>query len=368
MSDQASIIKTYESMQPKIDEAAKKLEAYHEEFNQLAKDADKLFALSKKVYADERFKPFRYSGADVQRALEALGYPQVGVVPPLSFADIAELCTNYLTEPDKRYDLARHLLIALPDYVQKGQYLEGQLLLNTAYRMVESPTKINLFLFEMFRFGWDEWEAEIEARRKAFLKELGTDVTKLGDLSLEEAEALAVKLVSDPEKKARLMAFYAANPTLRQHDAAEVLQLEQSAVLLLVRDEANPLHLPEHIVKPWLTEELVNKLRPLSAKAREAFEAGKDEEFSALQEKISDIMIETSMDMAAKIFTPEMRMNLVNELKAYRHTLLQNDKLDEFKYAQGALLALSREDLPSNNPLLVTICFESLRRCYANQF
>ena len=368
MSDQESIIKEYSVIQPKVDEAAKKLEAYYDEFKKLTNEPEKLFALSKKVYADERYKPYRYSGADVQRSLEALGYPQVGVVPPLSFADISELCTRYLTEPDKRFDLARHLLITLPDYVSKGQYLEGHLILYTAYRMVESPVKINLFLLEMFRFGWDEWESEIEARRRAFLKELGTDITKIGEMSLEEAESLAIKLVADPDKKARLMAFYAANPTLRQHDAAEVLQMEHSAVLLLIKDEANPLHLSEEMVKPWLTEELINKLQPIGAKARAALGSGKEDLFSTLMENITDIIIEVAMDMAPKVFTPAFRLKLIAELKTYRRKLLEVGRLDEFKYAQGALLTLSREDAPSGNPLLVTICFESLRRAYANKF
>jgi hypothetical protein len=220
----------------------------------------------------------------------------------------------------------------------------------------------------MFRFGWNEWEGEMVARRKAFLRELGTDVEKMSKLTWEEAEELAVKLFTDPERKARLMAFYAANPTLRQHDAAEVLQMEHSAVLLLVSDQAGPLHLPNSEVKPWLSDELIGKLQPLGAKAKISFVEGKQAEFDALQEKITDIMIETAMDMASKIFTPQRRIKMVEDLKTYRHRLLETGRMDEFRYVQGALLALSKDDAPSGNTLLVTICFESLRRAYAANF
>lgn len=368
MSIENSIVSDYAAVQPKIDIAAQKIEKYQEDFAKIVVDPDKLFNLAKQVFGDDRFKDFRYTGKDIQRSLEALGYPQVGVVPPLSFADIAELCTRYLIEPEKRFDLSRHLLMVLPALVDQNKNMEAILVLNTAYRMVEAPTKVNLFLLEMFRFGWNEWESEMTARRKAFLSELGTEAAKMSELSLEEAEELAIKLITDPEKKARLMAFYAANPTLRQHDAAEILQMEHSAVLLLVSDEAGPLHLPASEVKPWLTEELIGKLQPLGAKARAAFAAGEQEKFDVFQEKITDIMIETAMDMAIKLFTPQRRLKMVEDLKSYRHNLLEVGRITEFRYVQGALLALSNEDIPSGNPLLVTICFESLRRAYAANF
>lgn len=368
MSEQISITSAYTTAQPKIDEATRKIEKYQNDFNKIVADPGKLFDLAKKVFSEDRYKSHRYSGADVQRALEGLGYPQVGVVPPLSFADIAELCTKYLTEPDKRFDLARQLLLYLPEYVDQGKNMEAHLILNTAYRMVESPVKINLFLFEMFRSGWNEWETEIDARRKAFLHELGTDVSHISDKNLDESEALVTKLISDPDKKARLLAFYTANPSLIQHDAAQALELEQSAVFLLISDVAGPLHLPASEIKPWLTDELIGKLQPLGAKARTALNNGKEGEFNGLMEKITDIMIEVAMDMANKIFVPKRRSQLVEELKAYRHTLLQKSRLNEFKYAQGALMALSDGEVPSGNALLVTICFENLRRAYSENF
>ena len=368
MADQISITSAYTTAQPKIDDATKKIEKYRLDFNKIVAEPGKLFELAKKVFSEERYKSFRYSGTDVQRALETLGYPQVGVVPPLSFADIAELCIKYLTEPDRRFDLARQLLLFLPEYVDIGKNMEAHLILNTAYRMVESPVKINLFLYEMFRYGWEEWETEIETRRKAFLHELGTDVTRIKEMSLEEAETLVTKLVTDPEKKARLLAFYTANPSLIQHDAAQALQMEQSAVLLLISDAAGPLHLPSSEIKPWITDELIGKLQPLGAKARTALNNEKENEFNALMEKITDIMIEVAMDMANKIFVPKRRNQLVEDIKAYRYTLLEKNRINEFKYAQGALMALSNDDVPSGNVLLVTICFENLRRAYSENF
>jgi hypothetical protein len=368
MSEQISITSAYTTAQPKIDESTKKIEQYRDDFNKIVEDPGKLFDLAKKVFSEDRYKQFRYSGADVQRALEGLGYPQVGVVPPLSFADIAELCTKFLTEPDKRFDLARQLLLFLPEYVDQGKNMEAHLILNTAYRMVESPVKINLFLYEMFRYGWEEWESEIESRRKAFLRELGTDMTHVSKMSLDEAEAMVGKLVSDPEKKSRLLAFYTANPSLIQHDAAQALELEQAAVYLLMSDLAGPLHLQADEVKPWLTDELIGKLQPLGAKARTALTNSKENDFNAISEKITDIMIEVAMDMANKIFVPARRSKMIDDIKAYRHTLLEKNRLNEFKYAQGALMALSNENSPSGNALLVTICFENLRKAYSENF
>jgi hypothetical protein len=42
--------------------------------------------------------------------------------------------------------------------------------------------------------------------------------------------------------------------------------------------------------------------------------------------------------------------------------------MEEVNYTQGAILALSKDDKASVNTLLVTVCFESLRRAYADNF
>jgi hypothetical protein len=358
----------YDALRDQIDLAAKAMETHHAGFVALVMDSDKLFDLAHRTFSDERFKPFRYSGADVQKAFDNIGYPQTSTALPLKLADIAEAATWYLMDGDKRYDLAKQLLTFLPAFVAEKRFNEAHLILNTAYRMVSTPEKINFFLLEMFRFGMESFDAQLDSSRKAFLLGLGTDPLQVDKMSVDEAESWAVKLLSDPDKKARLLAFYAANPALKNHDAAEVWRLQHSALLLLISDDAGPLRLSKEEVKPWLTDGLIGKLQPLGAKARVAFADGKEADFNAIQEQITDIMIENAMDMAAKIYIPQRVKRLIEELKEYRRQLSKAGRMDEVNYAQGAILALSKDDKASVNTLLVTVCFESLRRAYADNF
>lgn len=358
----------YNALREQIELAAKAMETHHTEFVALIADSDKLFDLAHRTFNDEKFKPFRYTAADVQKAFDNIGYPQTSTALPLKLADIAEAATWYLTDGDKRYDLAKQLLTFLPAFVAEKRFNEAHLILNTAYRMVSTPEKINFFLLEMFRFGMEAFDAQLDSSRKAFLHEIGAEPLHVDKMSVDEAESWAVKLLSDPDKKARLMAFYAANPALKNHDAAEVWRLQHSALLLLISDDAGPLRLSKEEVKPWLTDALIGKLQPLGSKARIAFAEGREANFNVIQEQITDIMIENAMDMAAKIYTHQRVKLLIDELKEYRRELSKAGRMEEVNYTQGAILALSKDDKASVNTLLVTVCFESLRRAYADNF
>jgi len=358
----------YNALRDQIDAAAKAMESHHGEFVKLAADPEKLFELARITFSDERFKPFRYTASEVEDAFENIGYPQTYTALPLKFTDIAEAATWFLTNGDKRYDLAKQLLTLLPAMTAEKKFLEAHLILKTAYRMVSVPEKINFFLLEMFRYGMKAFDAQLDANRKAFLLGIGTDPLQVNKMSVDEAETWATEIMANPDMKARVMAFYAANPSLKNHDVAEVWRLQHSALLLLISDDAGPLRLSKLEVKPWLNDELIGKLQPLGSKARIAFAEGRDSDFNSYQEKITDIMIETAMDMAAQIYTAQKIQELIKDLKEYRRKLSQLGRMNEVNYTQGAILALSKDDKASVNTLLVPICFESLRRAYADIF
>src|SRR6266568_6714511 len=65
----------YLGRQREIEAAAAELEEHRSEFEALAADEHRYLAFAQSVFADETFAPLRFTPADVQRALDHVGYP-----------------------------------------------------------------------------------------------------------------------------------------------------------------------------------------------------------------------------------------------------------------------------------------------------
>lgn len=76
---------------------------------------------------------------------------------------------------------------------------------------------------------------------------------------------------------------------------------------------------------------------------------------------VRDVVRELTSEMSLAIFTPERLRRLVEELLDYRRSLTDAGEEELARWAESAL-AVADSDVPrDDNPLLLSICFVSLR-------
>jgi len=360
--EKAEEIAAYEAVVDRIEAAGQALEAHRSEFENLMRNTEAAMERSRQLFSEERFAPMRFTVDDVHRAFEAVGYPtryreepgeedmEILVAAILHLADDTEL----------RAHLTWQLMMTLPDYVSAGRYLDGWLVQYSAFLMTEAPDQSNPFLFVMSNLAFEEWAHQVEAQQEALLHVMGIDRATRSGMSLEETEAWFRAQMADPAKKARLEAYYAAHPMMRDQAEAELMELEDHALALLERDDAECLYLSPEEVKDWLPV-LNERLEPLRAQAQQAAERGKWPDPDVI-EAMQMAVLDTAVKMAEEVFTPERIDELVAAVKAYRDSLHAAGEREAATYAQGLLISVSRDDVPpADNRQLVAICFASLR-------
>jgi len=178
-------------------------------------------------------------------------------------------------------------------------------------------------------------------------------------MSVDEVEAWLQAQMADPAKKAQVEAYYAAHPMMSDQAEAEIMELERGTLSLLERDDADPLYLSPEELKPWVPV-LLERLEPIKAQARQAAE-GRDWKDPGTLRAMGDIFVEIAREMVPVVFTPERLERLVADLRDYRRKLLDERDSQAAMHAHAAFMMLEREETPAENPLLIGICFASLR-------
>ena len=74
-----------------------------------------------------------------------------------------------------------------------------------------------------------------------------------------------------------------------------------------------------------------------------------------------DLLVEVAREMIPRVFTPGRLDQLRAGLKGYRHKLLEEGEKEAAMHAHAALAMAEREGPLAENPLLVAICYASLR-------
>jgi hypothetical protein len=290
-----------------------------------------------------------------------VGYPQ-RFQEELQEKDVETLVAAILhlaDDKDYRFRLARQLMMLLPEYMAAGRYLDAWLIQYSAFLMVERPDESNPFLFEMFYHGFEEWASQVEAQQEGLLRESGIDRSVVAGMSVDEIESWLQAQMVDPQRKARLEAYFAAHPILSDQAEAELRDLERGTLFLLERDDADCLYLSPEEVNPWVPT-VMERLAPIEAQARRAAERGEWDDPGILQ-VTGKVLVEVAREMVPAIFTPERLGRLVADLKEYRRHLLEAGEKEATMYAHAAFAMLEREETTSENPLLIAICFASLR-------
>jgi hypothetical protein len=357
----ADEVAAYQAMSGEIDAAAEVLEKHRAEFQAMLQNTKEAVERAQRLFAEERFAPWRFTADDVYHAFEAVGYPQRVQIDAEENQEIIEAAILHLAGEERRKRLARQLMLLLPEYVVAGRYLDAWLIQYCAWQTFEHRDRINAFLFEMFGYGFDTWTTQIEDQKEAIMREMGFSPDQMLDsgMSVDELEARFRAQMADPEKQARLEAFFAQHEMMNAQAEAEAWGLERGAISLLERDDAGPLYLTVEEMQPWIRP-LLGRLEPLREQAQQAANEGRldDPGFVSV---LSDVMMDVSKEMAGALFTPERVAQLVQVTKVYRRDLLAAKETEAAMHAHGALLSLGHIQDPAENPLLVGICFASLR-------
>jgi hypothetical protein len=211
----------------------------------------------------------------------------------------------------------------------------------------------------MFDLAFEEWARRVDEQQEAALHMMDMDREVLSNMSLEEVEVLLQTKIADPTTMTRLEAYYDAHPMAYAQAQAEMMELEDNALSLLERDDAQCLYLSREEMGDWLPV-LMERLEPLRAQAQQASEQGEQIDPDIL-ETMQKALVAVTWEMAARIFVPERIAQLAADLKDYRSKLYEAGEREAATYAHGALLSVTREDLPpAENHFLAAVCFASL--------
>ncbi|MGC9395897.1 MAG: YecA family protein [Anaerolineae bacterium] len=353
-------IAAYEAMGEEIDAAVAALVRHRPAFEALMEDGQAIMKRTHQLFADARFAPFHCTADEVQQAFEEVGYPGDFVLNADQEADrMSAAILHVAAQREDQLSIARKLMMMLPEYVAEQRYMDAWIILFSVHKMTEAPDQSNPFLFEMFGYGNDALAERIVTQQKALLQHLGLEQEAIGAVSFDEAEALMQAQTADPAKNAALEAYFAAHPELHRYVEAELWDMERRALLLLEREDAECLYLDPEEVMPYMVT-LMERLHPLETQAREALEKGESPRPETVK-AMSQMVMDVARTMTPEIFTAERIARLRIDMKTYQHDLSQAGENRAAALAHAAGITLQREEPLDENPLLIAICFVSLR-------
>jgi SEC-C motif len=351
----AEPILEYLQRREEVEAAAAQLEAHRTEFEKLAADKDRYLALAQAVFAEACFVPLRFAASDVQRAFDHVGYPPT-LLQDERTVEILRAAILHVADKENRSRLAMSLLLRLPEFVAARRYLEAWLLQAAAVQTIEDDGESNVFLFQMFSYGYDAWAADKRSKDESLFRKLGFDPESLRAMSMDELDSWMQARASDPAQAGLLEAFLQEHPDLREESVANIEALERNSNRLFERVDSRFLHLSFEEIQPWLM--LLNERL-----TQEGFLAG-TLGGAASQESVRRIIEEVALplmrEMAEAIFTPDRIRQLAVDLRQYRRERFAASDQAAVKHATGAINYLEWEDSPGQNTFLLTLCWVSL--------
>ena len=351
----AETLDRYVERQDEIRAAEKVLEACRSEYERLLEDEEAVVERSSALFAEERFARFRFTVEEVRRAAK-----EVGLVPPLTPDDrgVEKLRSAILKLADKerRTYLSMGLLLELPALVAAGRLMDAWLLVDAVDATSDQPNESNPFLFHMFGFGFDAWQAELRAADEARFRELGFDPERLRTMSFEEIEAWLAEQEADPARRARLEAILATDPAEKERLARQWAQNQRDSAQLLARPDATHLLLTAAEVQPWIPRTLAALE---SASLPDAPSQDSEAQQAAMEAKL-DAVRPVIGEMARAVFTRERRRQLAAELRQYRQTRFEAGEKQVSLWAQMALSDVEGATEPEESVFLTALCLRSL--------
>ena len=248
-----------------IEAAASALNFYRAEFDRLAANEEEYQARTRALFAEVCFAPLRFEAADIKRAFDHVGYP--AMASKEKTVETLRAAILWLGDKPCRADLAMELYLRLPGLVAAGRFLDGWLLQDCAYSTSENAGESNPFLFEMFSYGYDAWEAEKLARDESLLRNLGLPSSRAQGMDAEELEAWVREQSNDPAGNAVLEAFFRDHPELHSVAVANAKAMEHDCVEILKRPDARSFLLAPDEIESWIPAmaECCEKAQPEAA-------------------------------------------------------------------------------------------------------
>jgi len=348
------------ALRNEIEAAMEDLEAHWEGAKTFGKDPSQPMRRATELFSEDRFADLRISVDELHQAFEVVGYPVPG---PYGLDDedmdvLLDASIHLAGDEERRTYVAERLLITLPDIVAGGRYQDAWLIQQSAQRLIESPESGNAFMFVMVERAMQAWAQEIEREQQSVAEEVGIDVERLRASTASEFGALAEELGRDPSKRARIERFIDQDPLLQRQAQEFMRRQERHALRLLEREDADDLLLSLEELRPWVAR-LAERL-PMLVSELGLLEPGAEpdpEDVGAVR----DVIRELTSEMSPAIFTPERLRRLVKELRDYRRSLMDAGEEEAAHWAESALAVADREGPPGDNPLLLSVCFVSLR-------
>ena len=351
---------TYLAHREEIEAASKKLEPYHGEFERLCHDAAAYERQANALFTEAAFAPFRFTAADLTRAFAEVGVPALGGDSKKTFK-LLRKALLFLATKERRNELALHLLLLLPGYVQQGRHLDALMIESCAQMTAEETEAPNPFLGRMFHAGLEAWGDQQDASRAAVFEEAGFHLGS--DADPEEVERWLDQEMANPESLARWQRLLEAHPELQTTSGDTFQLMARKAVELLDREDAARLLLGAEEIQPWAAL-LIEKLQAMM-EAMGPLEDGVKVSKARSKKAFDQFYLPAIQEITKGIFTPERLGRLVAELRAYRKELAAAGDKSAMMSATSAILYVEREAEPEMNSFLVNLCARSVMQCRA---
>ncbi len=165
-------------------------------------------------------------------------------------------------------------------------------------------------------------------------------------------------MMDNPDKQKTVENFLAAHPKLQALSESQCRVEEDAAIDLPDSGRATTLSLTLAEIEPWLPilEERINQ-NPEMLETLSKPELANE----TTGEKLAALIYEMSIEMAGEIFTTKRLDQLAAQVDAYRASLSPDDENDALPGIRGALLAATSKGNPSENPFLISLCWQSIQ-------
>lgn len=328
------------------------MEAHRAEFGKLCDDDARYAALAEALFDEECLAPLRFTAAEVESAFKHIGYPAIMRASEEQRGEFVEAAILHIADSRRRELVSMHLLLLLPEFVNRGRYLEGWVIVSVAEATIEEQDESNPFLFQMFSYGYETWVAENQKKYQDTVRQLGIAPEILQDMDLNKFHSWLESQSANPERARMLETCFRQYLRFREEWQANFLSIAHNIGKLLDRKDSVCLLLRPDEVWPWLqrlsdptTLERLCPEPPSEAKAHDAMQ---------------ELLLPLLKEMADSTFTPARLGQLLDELKKYRHDLTAIREKAAAAHAMGAMTFVDGENRPGNNPFLLKLCWKSI--------
>ncbi len=348
---------TYADRSPEIEAASQTLEAHRSEFDMLYADRAAYLSRAKALFSEETFAPLRFTADEVRSAFDAL---QLNTHRASGERMIQQLkaALLHLTDKQRRTYLGMSLSLHMLEFVRAERWLDASIIELSGHLTLEMIDEGNVFLSQMFTFGFEACIAQANREQLSLVAKLGLDLEEFKSMSPEQLQNWTDELLADPARRAHLKGLVKPTPEQIAQANSALAAMEEDALELLEREDFAALLLSDEERAGWaaILAKRLQKLKDQPPGCADALPAGESAELD-----IRELVKSWFPEMSAEIFTPERIGDLILGLKTYRAERLAAGETKVADCASGAIKMLRCEEAPGENRFLISLCIHSMR-------